>query len=252
MNNDGFLRGKRVVVTRPEHQSDKILLELRLLGAIPIHLPVIKVVPCGDVDEINKAIEELGSFDWVVFTSANGVRFFLEEVKVQGSVETLVGCQIAAVGSATSEVLENLLRKPDAVPSEFVSDEIVNALGDVLGKRILLANAKQARKALPEALIAKGARVTNLVLYDVENNLEPELKRMVEEVQTPDFLTFTSSSSVRGFNDLMNRSGKDWLLTVPAVCIGPVTAKTLESLGVVPYRVAKIYTVEGIIEALTT
>ena len=251
MSRSESLRGKRVVVTRPGHQAEKFLAELNLMGAKAIHLPVIRVVSCGSTPEIDSAISSLSSYDWVVFTSVNGVKFFLDNIQDSKSLDQLRCLQLAAIGPATAQVLAEMLRAPDVVPSEYISDAIASALGNVEGKKILLARARQARKVLAENLKSNGAVVSELAVYDVVINDDPNLEELVVGSEVPDFITFTSSSTVHGFYDLLKRADRNWFNVVPAVCIGPITAKTLREYGVEPYRVADEYTVDGILNALS-
>lgn len=251
MTDRSRLWGKKVVVTRSEHQADKMLDSLKALGALVIHLPVTKVVESGDAHLIKKVIDELDTFDWVVFSSANGVRQFLDKVSDYGAIEKLKSPRLAAVGPLTAELLSKMLRSPDVVPEQYISDQIASVLGEVRGKKILLASARQARKNLALSLKSSGAEVIELGHYDVVFNSDPNLVKIVEEAETPDFLTFASGSSVRAFAKLLEGTSRNWLKQVPAVCIGPATAEVLKEYGVEPYRVAEVYTAEGIIAALS-
>ena len=208
MNSSDALRGKRVVVTRPLQQGELFLTELKSRGAIPVHIPVIQVLPTKNTEEVSKVVNSLESYDWVVFTSVNGVKFFIESVKDPRGLEKLKACRLAAIGPATSEALEKLVRKPDAMPEEFISDAIAAELGDVIGKKVLLARAAQVREVLANNLRELGAEVTELALYDVETHITPELEKFVRSQETPDFLTFTSSSTVHGLHDLLEKTKK--------------------------------------------
>ena len=250
MNKLSGLSGKRVVVTRSEHQADKMLDSLKAAGAFTIHLPVTKVVESGDASVIRKVIDEIDSFDWIVFSSANGVQQFLAKVHSCGAIEKLKSPKLAAVGPLTADALSKLLRAPDVVPAEFISEQVGAVLGEVKGKRILLASARQARKNLGLMLRELGAEVIELGHYDVVFNSDPNLVKVVEESDAPDFLTFASGSSVRAFAQLLANTSRNWLKEVPAVCIGPATAEVLRAHGVEPYKIAEVYTAEGIIAAL--
>lgn len=244
------LRGKRVVITRPAMQGENFISALNSLGATPLHIPVIKVTATDNINEVNSVLDFLGTYSWIIFTSSNGVRFFVDKIRSPKEMEVLKSCRLAAVGKATAETLESLVRAPDAVPPEFVSDAIAAQLGDLVEKKVLLARAVQVRKVLAEDLNGMGAEVTELPLYNVETCLTPELEAFVKTQAKPDFLTFSSSSTVRAMHELLKRADKNWFCEVPSVCIGPVTAQTLRDFGIEPFAVASEYSVGGMLEAL--
>ncbi|MCB0352894.1 MAG: uroporphyrinogen-III synthase, partial [Bdellovibrionales bacterium] len=218
--------------------------------------PAITLAPSEDSEELMLSLRELSSFDWVIFTSVNGVAAFQKAMAAQNiPVAVLAERRIAAIGPATAKELERLGATPTIVPKEYVSEALPELLGDVHGKRVLLPRADIARKMLPIELKRRGADVTEIAMYHILPNDTPEVVAQLkafDQNKTPDYLTFTSSSAVRGFHKLLEASGKEsWFSTVPIVSIGPITAKTVEEYGVCSQIVAQSYTTDGILNAIT-
>jgi uroporphyrinogen-III synthase len=246
-----FLKGKRILVTRPYHQADSFVEQLTRLGAMPIIAPAIKVSSNMEDFEAQTVLDQLSSFDWVVFTSANGANFFIEALENRGELKKLKDLKIAAIGPKTADVLIKKIKKPDAMPEKYISTDMAATMGDVNGKNILLARASRASKILPKDLIERGAQIRELSVYDLDLNNDDVM--MIEALKTqpkPDYLTFTSSSTVHGMKEILEKAERDWMKTVPSVAIGPVTAETLISFGITPLVIAQVYTIEGIIQAL--
>ena len=231
------LLGKRVLVTRPAHQSADFMVALRALGAEPISFPTIEIRPTEDSSRLDGAIRRLvtaplegqdsGEYDWLVLTSANGVAAFWDGLKRVGfDSRSLASVRIAAIGPATSAALAHRSITPDLIPDEYTAEGVLAAfdrLGSVAGKRFLLARADIARKTLAEGLVARGALVDEISAYHtvpVQNGALPP---------AADIVTFTSSSTVQGYvNCLGGRAPSDVLRTSRVVCIGPITAATAE------------------------
>ena len=248
----GALAGKRIVITRQRSQAESMAAALRQHGARPILFPTIEVVPVPDMHEVDRAIDELNHFDWIVFTSVNGVSVFTERVEQRtGQPAQFGGARIAAVGTATAVELERHGVTPAFVPTEFVADHIPDGLGEVKGRRVLLPLGASARKDLASELADRGAFVSDVALYDtvaptVDADALAELEHGVDAV------TFTSSSSVAHFVDMTEGRTSQLLERAIIVCIGPITERTAVQSGLGVDLVAEPHTTDGIIAALVT
>lgn len=248
---DRPLEGRTVVVTRPRHQADPLSEALRERGARVLEYPTIRIQPPDEDAPLRKALAELETYDWAVFTSVNGVRHVLERLEAEGrGPEALAGVRLAAIGPATAGALEDAGLTVEVVPDEYRAEALAEAVaaGDGLeGSRVLLARAAEARDVLPDRLSAEGAEVDEVAAYETAQgrpedvDLERRLRR--DEV---DWVTFTASSTVRNFVRLAgNRLG-----SARVVCIGPITAGTARELGLPVHAVAEDYTVPGLVRAL--
>ncbi len=254
------LLGRRILVTRAAHQAGKLSARLRELGAEPIEYPVIAIAPPDDLDRLDQALARAarGGYDWVVFTSANGVAAVAERMAALG----LEGmgfdrARVAVIGPATARAAAELLRRPaDVMPSAYVAEALAAAMGDVRGQSVLLARADLARPALPQALRAAGAQVDEVVAYRTvveepaaARQPEPDVLGLLAQGQI-DAITFTSSSTVRGFIARVGREALPDLRQVVIACIGPITAAAVRAEGLLPTVVAEEYTVNGLVAAL--
>lgn len=247
------LAGKRVVVTRPEPQAPELAEPLQSLGATPILFPTIAIRPLVETGPLDEAIERLakGAYDWVIFTSVNGVALFWERLEALGkNVLIFDGVQVAAIGPATGTALSQNGVEADYIPEEFVAEAIAEGLGDVSGRSILLPRAAIARKTLAEMLTEQGAEVDEVATYRTLP-AEPD-ETAVAELATADIFTFTSSSTVRNFVKLVGGKEAALRLTQGAriACIGPITAGTVAEMGRTADIVAETYTIDGLVAAL--
>ncbi|GAB4468357.1 MAG: uroporphyrinogen-III C-methyltransferase [Armatimonadaceae bacterium] len=251
---NGPLFGKRIVVTRAREQASELSEKLRLLGAEPVEFPTIRVAPPEDqFAALDEALSRLSGYDWVVFTSANGVRHTAARLKAMGrDARAFAGAKVAAIGAATAEALHTIGIRPDFVPTEFVAEAVVAQFPEpVAGKRILLARAAEGRDVLPEAWREKGAIVEDIAAYRTEPETEgaEEIRQQLTDGKI-DAITFTSSSTVKNFVAALGET------PLPAgtalVCIGPVTAETCATLLRPADVIADEYTIDGILAALTS
>lgn len=248
------LFGKKIVVTRARAQASRLTKQLEALGAQVMETPTIQIEPVpADTQEIKTAIENLSSYQWLIFTSANGVSSFFDDLKAYGKdSRALHGLRIAAIGSATAKALAHRGITADCVPPTYVAEELAEALLPQLHKndRVLIARAKEARHVLPEMLTQGGAHVDVLSVYETKAVLEGQEELLgALERGTIDMVTFTSSSTVRNFVNLLG--GKlDVLRQVKTAAIGPITAQTCRELGVTVDIEAEEYTVEGLVRAI--
>ena len=238
-----ILFGKKILVTRTRTQASKLSSALKNLGAEVIECPTIKIVPPSDnFRQLDAAIKNLHKFDWIIFTSANGVEKFFERLKVHG-LDARALKKVAAIGSATAEKLLSFGIIADVVPKNFVAESLAEALKIFVGgKKILLARAEEAREILPETLKIFGAEVTIAPAYQTL----PEVAKQID-FDSIDLVTFTSSSTVKNF---VAAYGVDALKKISSAAIGTITAQTLQNFGVTPAVVAEEFTIEGLVEAI--
>jgi len=249
------LFGKRVLVTRSREQASALSEAIEALGGEPLEFPTIRVVPPDDFSPMDRAIEEIENFNWIIFTSVNGVHsFFRRLLGHQKDIRRLHSAQLCAIGPKTKGMLESYGLLVDYVPGEYRAEQIVEGLKDRMkaGERVLLPRADIARKVLPDALQQMGAMVTEVPAYKTvmaEGDVAP-VRDMLQngEIQV---ITFTSSSTVRNFVKMLATPDLNALLQgVTVACIGPVTADTARELGVKVNIIAKEYTINGLVQAI--
>ena len=245
------LFGKRIVITRAQEQAGSLAARLRALGADAVELPSIEIRPLTDYAALDAAVANLGLYDWLIFTSVNGVRFFLERLDRSSHDLRAIRGRIAAIGSATKSALEALHLKVDRIGKEFVAESLLEAMSseDVRGKRILLARAAVARDILPAGLRARGAQVDVAAAYRTAppDNLGARARELLAAPHKPDWITFTSSSTVE---NLVAAIGAEALAGVQVASIGPVTSATAGKLGVRVTVEASPFDESGLIEAI--
>jgi uroporphyrinogen III methyltransferase/synthase len=245
------LFGKRVVVTRARDQAEALAAKLRALGADAIELPTIEIVSAPDYKPLDQAIAELGSYDWLIFTSANGVRYFVERLDQSRQDLRALRARICAIGEATRSAIETLHLKVDLMGEEFVAESLVEAFRsiDLTGKRVLLPRAAIARDVLPHELRARGACVDVVEAYRtiLPESAGKQAAEIFGGARKPDWITFTSSSTVQNF---VRVAGKDALHGVKVASIGPVTTATARKMGIEVAAEAKVYTTDGLVEAI--
>lgn len=244
------LQRKRILVTRPRQQAHALLDRLAGLGAVPVAFPVIAVAPVEDPAPLDAAIASLDAFQWVIFTSANGVEAFWERLAAGGKDgRALAGIKVAAIGPVTRQALLERGVEPCFVPQEYVAEAIVAGMGDVNGQRILLPRADIARQALADELQKRGALPTELASYRTQA-VRPAPAALAELRAGVDVVTFTSSSTVRSFVQILEQEDIRLSSQTVIACIGPITATTACQLGLRVDLVAEEYTSAGLVEAL--
>jgi uroporphyrinogen III methyltransferase/synthase len=247
------LFGQRVLVTRTRQQASALSARLRALGAEAIELPTISIAPPEDWAPLDTAIASLSSYDWIVFTSINGVGHFWTRLEAAGlDARALHGVHLAAIGPATAAELEARGLRPDYVPQEYVAEAVAAGLGDVDGLRVLLPRADIARPALAELLREGGANVVAVDAYRTQRpeNDPDELRDLLASVT---IATFTSSSTVRNLSAMARDAGLDLpqaLAHATVACIGPITAETAREAGLSLDLVAQEYTIDGLVAAI--
>ncbi|WP_051188060.1 uroporphyrinogen-III synthase [Brevibacillus thermoruber] len=249
------LSGVRVMVTRARSQARELVEKIEALGGEAYVFPLLKMVPPADTGPLDDAIARLDAFDWVMFTSVNGVRFFLDRMRQLGVSPDRMTARVAAVGPKTAAELDKHGWTADVIPSDYVAEGMLAALRGRLapGQRVLLPRADIARKTLPDELRRMGLQVTEVDAYEtvIDGEGAPEAAERLRRGEI-DAIAFTSSSTVQHFMQVMAPYGLDGLLvSVRIVCIGPVTAETAKRLGLPVHAVAREYTVDGLLQALT-
>ncbi len=245
------LFGKHIVVTRAPEQAAEFSSKLRALGAEVSELPLISIQEPGDAGPLDRAIEQLESYDWLIFTSVNGVRSFVK--RLDGSARDLraLRARICAIGPATRSAIEALHLKVDLMPEEYVAESVVAAFRahPIAGKRILLPRAAVARDVIPVELRNAGAHVDVVEAYRnvIPDHAETRAKRIFGSAHKPDWITFTSSSTVKNFVAV---AGAEVLVGVGIASIGPVTSSTLRQYGLTVDREARVFTMEGLLETV--
>ena len=256
---DRPLFGKRVVVTRPREQAAELVDMLESLGAAVIEAPAVRIVPPEDFQPLDDAIATVGEYDWVVFTSVNGVDYFLQRLQA-GSYDAraLAGVKLCAIGSGTAERLAKYWLRVDLVPGEYRAEAVAEALratGEVAGKKFLLPRADLAREMLADELRRLGGEVNDVVAYrtvavEPEREHEPDIFRLLLDKQV-DVVTFTSASTVRNFCRLYGADAvADLLRSVTIACIGPVTAEAAQQSGIRTSIMPSEYTMPALVRAI--
>jgi uroporphyrinogen-III synthase len=258
-----------VLVGRARHQASALSSGLRDLGAQVLEIPFIEIRKPRSYQPLDAALKHLSAYDWLILTSVNGVDALWERLrKLRMGGKPMRHLKIAAIGPATQQAIERHGVKVNVVPKEYVAESVVASLRrKVKGKRVLLARAKVARDVIPWELRKLGARVDVVEAYEtvVPPSSRQRLRAaLVSQNRRPDWITFTSSSTVKNFMALVDESrgrvGRDHtggshkrhLKGVRLASIGPVTSSTLRELGLPVDVEAAEYTIPGLIEAISS
>jgi len=251
------LFGRRIVVTRAREQASGFVARLSELGAECIEFPTIQVVPPKSWDPLDRAIMRLERYQWLVFTSVNGVKYFFERLKNLGfDIRELRDMKVGAIGPKTAEAIYKKGIRPDLVPDEYSAEAVVEAFKkwDVKGIRILLPRAAKAREVLPMELVKMGASVDETPAYEtVKPDHDTTTVRGMLEKGEMDMVTFTSSSTVTNFVEMFREERqhlRGWMARVAVACIGPITARTAEEKGFSVSLIPEKYTIEALSSAI--
>jgi uroporphyrinogen III methyltransferase/synthase len=253
------LFGKRVLVTRSREQAGELVEMLEDLGAEAIEAPSIRIAPPATYEPLDAACAAAGSFDWIVFTSGNGVEAFMRRLLAgPGDVRQLKGPRLCAIGPATADRLTHYGIKVDLMPVEYRAEAILDALrghGPLKGRRVLLPRADIAREILAEELRKAGAVVTEVAAYrtlrePLATEGDHDIYKMLLDGRI-DVVMFTSASTVRNFaKSLGEDQVADLLHSTVVACIGPVTAEAAQRLGIRADVMPKEYTVPALVQAI--
>jgi len=263
------LLGIRVLIGRARHQAGALSTQLRQLGAQVLEIPFIEVRPPRSFRPLDTALKNLPTYDWLILTSVNGVDAMWKRMQKLGTdnrqlrtenweLRTGSPLHIAAIGPATQKAIEQRGIQVDIVPKEYVAESVVRALKNkVQGKRVLLVRAKVARDVIPNELRRAGAHVDVVEAYEtvVPQSSRTRLRAALSNPRRrPHLVTFTSSSTVRNFVDLIgSRTAKSRARLLGGILmssIGPVTSSTLRDLGLPVDIAAKEFTIPGLIAAI--
>jgi uroporphyrinogen III methyltransferase/synthase len=244
-------------VTRAREQASGFLAHLNALGAACIEFPTIQVVPPKSWDPLDRAMMRLERYQWLLFTSVNGVKYFFKRLEDLGlDMRELKDMKVGAIGPKTAEAVYKKGIRPDLVPDEYRAEAVVEAFKkrDVKGMKILLPRAAKAREVLPMALVKLGANVEEIPAYETvrPDHDKGRVKDMLEKGEI-DMVTFTSSSTVSNFVEMFRAERphlKEWMSSVAVACIGPITARTAEEKGLTVSLIPQEYTIESLTNAI--
>lgn len=240
---------KRILITRPRAQADEFANKLHAEGFEPIYLPVIEIKSIEHNVALERALSKLNCYEWIVFTSTNAVEVVFNQFP---SLPWEDGIKVAAVGPKTAEALKTRGVTADFVPQEYIPEAILDGLGDLLGKWVLLPRAEIARKALPEAIFNAGGVPHEITVYRTLPT-EPDPDGLAALQSGVDVVTLTSPSTVQNFVVVAQQNGLD-SLKLPNnplfACIGPITEQAAKDAGLPNIVVAKEYTTDGLLAVL--
>lgn len=248
------LSGKRILITRTKSQTGSFAQKIEDLGGEVYSFPTIKVIDPSDYRLIDNKIKKIEEYDWIIFTSVNGVKsFFSRLINLQIDIRLLAGIKIGAIGSATGKALEEKGVFPDYIPEKFQAEAMAAGLKDIIkkGQRVLLPTADIARKVLEEELSRHGALVDKIDIYHTVSG-EGEREFLLEWLHNReiDIITFTSSSTVRNFVRMLGPENLSLLKDVKVASIGPITSATAVDLGLNVQIEAQDYNIDGLIKAI--
>ncbi len=243
------LFGKKIIVTRDRRQSSMLAEPLEALGAETLFVPVIEIAAAAEKSSLEQAIARLDTYDWLIFTSVNGVRHFVEALDRSPLDLRALKAKLCAIGPATRAAIEQLHLRVDVMPAEYVAESLLEALAseDLAGKRVLLPRAAVARDLVPVVLRERGAHVDVVEAYRTivpENAAQHAHDALARK---PDWITFTSSSTAKNFVALV---GREALQGIKVASIGPITSATARELGLMVDVEANPHTIEGLVDAI--
>src|SRR5215475_14595816 len=249
------LKGKRVLITRARCQALSLAQRIESLGGEVIEFPTIEIKPPASYKFLDEAIKQITSYDWLIFTSVNGVEQFLSRCEKLGRNKAdLAGIEVGAIGPETAKRLTAAQIRLSLVPKQYQAEGILEALlsQNIFGKRVLIPRAAKARDILPETLRQWGARVDVVEAYQT---VMPQadvaaLCKLLRDGKI-DVITFTSSSTATNFAAMLHDPDLPRLFSrVVIACIGPITKKTVEDLGMRPEIVSEEFTIPGLVNAM--
>lgn len=243
------LFGQRIIVTRDRGQSPLLAEPLEALGAETLFVPVIEIAEAAEPSSLENAVRDLSSYDWLIFTSVNGVRHFVEALDRSATDLRALRGKLCAIGSATAAALAALHLRVDVVPKEYVAESLLEALArePLAGKRILLPRAAVARDVIPDTLRERGAVVDVVEAYRTVIPDDAAARAREALARKPQWIAFTSSSTVKNWIAV---AGRESLAGVKVASIGPITSGTARQMGLTVTVEAQPHTIEGLVEAI--
>ena len=248
------LKGKRIGITRPEGQAEAVVQQVQLLGGDPVLLPTIDIVAPPSWDEVDEHLPRLHEFDWIVFTSANGVRFLFQRLWQIGlDSRTLGSAKLATIGTSTANALEQFHLKSDLIPSSFRAESLAESLKPlVVGKNVLWPRANRGRDVLPSELDSAGASVTELIVYHHrDRELHSFLSSDEHKKGELDWVGLSSPAIARNVSQLYSHPEFHLIPQETSFAsISPVTTEAAREVGLPIHVEATTYTWEGMIDAI--
>ena len=247
------LFGRRIIVTRARAQASDFSQKLEELGADVYEFPTIETKDPESWQPFDAAMSRCGSYDWLIFTSVNGVAYLLKRLKETGrDIRDLAGPRICAIGTKTAQAVEAVGMRVTLVPEEFRAEGILEVIGDVKGKKVLIPRALEAREILPEELVKRGAQVDVVPAYRTvrPTGKKEEMLKLIREGGL-DMVTFTSSSTVTNFTGMFEPGElPDVVKNLTAASIGPITTETALKAGFTVPAMPKVYTIDALIGSI--
>ncbi|MBI2183688.1 MAG: uroporphyrinogen-III synthase [Thaumarchaeota archaeon] len=232
------------MLTRPKEKNAEVAKRIRELGGTPIEIPVIETTASLDYDDLDNALSSLPTYQWMVFTSANGVEHFFKRALEKDIDLKVFSGRVAAVGPVTAAALEARGLRASFIPSSYLTEKLGEEMPSVPGERILLVRAEGVDETMSTILKRRGATVHEVYAYRVQpTKLRARLRKF-------DAIVFSSPSAVRGFTEAVDKQPAEISKNTSIWCIGPVTAKAAQNLGYRVHTVAKEHTTEGLLKEL--
>ena len=250
------LFGKRVLVTRGREQSRKMAEQIIEQGGDPILFPTIQITSPSDLGPLDAVFERVNTYDWILFTSVNGVeRFFKRFFELHGDIRKLCGPKIGAIGPITAAALKKYYLNVDLLAKEYLAEGVLELLNQrgIKGQKFLIPRAEKARELLPEEIVKHGGIVDVITVYKTVIPSDSDIQKIRELFtrREVDVVTFTSSSTVTHFCEMLDvHDLADILQNVTVASIGPITSKTLSEKGLKIDIEASEYTIDGLISAI--
>ncbi|MEK4565791.1 uroporphyrinogen-III synthase [Alkalihalobacillus sp. FSL R5-0424] len=251
------LDGARILITRAPRQAEVFARQVERLGAKAIQVPLINVRPCLSHEQHAQLMSKLHSFQWIVFTSVNGVRFFLDSLTEQELMIIRQSIKVASVGTQTTKKLEDYGIRVDLMPTHYEAGSLAESLlsKTQIGEHILIPRGNLARPILANRLKESARVVTDLPVYETfqPTEVEKQLKAIVASSLLPSYLTFTSASTVRHYCAICSRldGGTGHLFPdAKIICIGPITAIEAKKHGLEVDAIPAVYTTKAMIEEM--
>jgi uroporphyrinogen-III synthase len=248
------LHNRRILITRTRRQASDLAVQLEALGAITILVPTIEIVPPESYAPLDRALADLDTFDWLLFTSTNAVEAFAERMKLRDSVSFSGAVKIAVVGPATARAVEAIGLQAALLPPRYVAESLAESLAPhVSDCRVLLVRAEEARDVLPDTLTRSGAVVTVVPAYRNRTPIDsiPTIQQvfLAPNVQI-DAVTFTSASTARNLVALLDAASLTLPSGIALASIGPITSDALRELGLNPSIEASEPTIPALVYAV--
>jgi uroporphyrinogen III methyltransferase/synthase len=251
------LFGKKILITRSREQSKRMAEKISEQGGEPILFPTISILPPSDFGPLDRAISQIHTFQWIIFTSVNGVDRFLQRFfELKNDIRDMAGSRIGAIGPMTAGAIRQHGLKVDLLAKEFVAEGVLDLLEevDVKGKRFLIPRAESARDVLPREISRMGGDVEVVSAYrtGLPDGADIEDMRAMLNSKQLDAITFTSSSTVTHLAEMLDSTDLPFMLEgIVLASIGPITSRTLREKGLSVHVEALEYTVDGLVQALS-